>query len=64
MLEAPRLDNFNSVGIALVAPFSRGNVSIVSRDTNDHPIVNPNWLVDPNHQQVAIAGFKRARAIF
>ncbi len=29
-----------------------------------HPIVNPNWLTDPRDQEVAVAGFKRARAVF
>jgi choline dehydrogenase len=46
LLGAPRLDNFTAVCIALVAPSSRGNVSIVSQDTKDHPIVNPNWLTN------------------
>ncbi|KAI9712254.1 MAG: hypothetical protein M1828_001697 [Chrysothrix sp. TS-e1954] len=49
---------------ALVAPFSRGNVTISSNDTNDLPIVSPNWLSDTRDQEVAIAAFKRARQIF
>lgn len=53
----------NSIAI-LVAPFSRGNVTINSTDTAVNPIVNPNWLSDPRDQEVAIAGFKRARQIF
>ena len=61
---APDLKNYTAVCIALVAPFSRGNVSIVSNDTSVHPVVNPNWLSDPRDQEVAIAGFKRARAVF
>jgi choline dehydrogenase len=64
LLGAPRLDNFTAVCIALVSPFSRGNVTIMSQDTNDHPVVNPNWLTDLRDQQVAVAGFKRARAVF
>jgi choline dehydrogenase len=64
ILGAPRSDNFTAVCIALVSPFSRGNVTIMSGDTKDHPIVNPNWLTDPQDQLVAVAGFKRARAIF
>ena len=61
---APDLKNYTAVCIALVAPFSRGNVTIVSNDTAIHPVVNPNWLADPRDQEVAIAGFKRARAVF
>jgi len=61
---APDLKNHTSVCAAIVAPFSRGNVTIVSNDTNVHPIVNPNWLTDPRDQEVAVAAFKRARAVF
>lgn len=61
---APDLKNYTSMCIALVAPFSRGNVSIASKDTSVHPIVDPNWLTDSRDQEIAIAGFKRARAIF
>ena len=27
-------------------------------------MVNPNWLTDPRDQEIAVAGFKRARAVF
>lgn len=47
-----------------MSPFSRGNVTIGSSDTSDHLFVNPNWLADLRDQEVAVAGFKRARAIF
>ena len=61
---APDLKNYTAVCIATVAPFSRGTVTINSSDTNVHPVVNPNWLTDPRDQEVAVAGFKRARAVF
>ncbi|KAL9092387.1 MAG: hypothetical protein Q9159_000895, partial [Coniocarpon cinnabarinum] len=48
----------------LVAPLSRGNVTITSADTNVLPLVSPNWLTSPTDQQVAIATFKRARQAF
>lgn len=48
----------------LIAPLSRGNVSISSADMSDPPIINPNWLTDPVDQEVAIAAFKRGRAFF
>jgi len=47
ILGAPDIKNYTSVCVATVAPFSRGNVTIASNDTNIHPIVNPNWLTDP-----------------
>lgn len=48
----------------MIAPFSRGNVTITSNDTNVHPVVNPNWLDDARDREIAIAAFKRARAVF
>ncbi len=47
-----------------MAPFSRGNVTIASSDTADNPIISPNWLLDPRDQEIAVAGFKRARQVF
>lgn len=55
--------NYAATLPALVAPFSRGNVTIQSANTADNPIVNPNWLTDPRDQEVAVAAFKRARQI-
>ena len=50
--------------MALTHPFSRGNVTITSNDTSMHPIVSPNWLLDVRDQELALAGFKQARAVF
>ena len=49
---------------ALVAPTSRGNVSIVSADTEDLPLINPGWLTSKTDQEVAVAAYKRVRAVF
>ena len=59
-------DNRNYVSslAGIVAPFSRGNVTINSTDTAVNPLISPNWLLDPRDQEVAIAGFRRAREIF
>lgn len=59
-------DGYNYVTL-LVSPMalrSRGTVTIKSADTADLPIVDPNWLTDPIDQEVAVAGFKRARELF
>ncbi|GAP92978.1 putative choline dehydrogenase [Rosellinia necatrix] len=56
--------NYVSSSTALTNPFSRGNVTIVSNNTEDYPLVSPNWLLDPRDQEVAVAAFKRARAVF
>jgi choline dehydrogenase len=49
---------------ALVAPRSRGNVTISSASTLDLPAINPNWLTDPVDASVAVAAYKRVRAAF
>lgn len=46
-----------------VSPLSRGTVSIVSNDTSDLPVIDPNWLTSETDIQVAIQAFKRARAM-
>ncbi|KAK8039492.1 hypothetical protein PG993_007903 [Apiospora rasikravindrae] len=53
--------NYGSLCVALCAPRSRGSVIIASPDAAAHPLINPNFLVDPTDQAVAVAGFKRAR---
>lgn len=49
---------------ALVAPQSRGEVTINSTDVNVLPVVDPKWLTDPTDQSVAVAAYKRVRAAF
>ncbi|KAK4507783.1 hypothetical protein PRZ48_001518 [Zasmidium cellare] len=55
---------YASILMALVAPLSRGNVTISSADTSDLPVINPAWLTSSTDQQVAIAAYKRARQAF
>lgn len=50
-----------SINILGVAPLSRGNVTIDSTDTNDNPLISPNWLLSRTDQEVAVQGFKVAR---
>ncbi|CAI6339846.1 unnamed protein product [Periconia digitata] len=49
---------------ALVAPTSRGNITIQSRSTLIPPIINPNLLATKTDQEVALAMWKRNRAIW
>ncbi|KAI1081036.1 putative glucose-methanol-choline oxidoreductase [Whalleya microplaca] len=53
--------NYATLAISIVAPRSRGYVSIKSADTAVAPIINPNFLTDRTDIEVAIAGLKRAR---
>jgi choline dehydrogenase len=39
-------------------------VTIKSNSSSDNPLVNPRWLTDPRDQEVAVACFKEARAVF
>ncbi|KAK5991882.1 Patulin synthase [Cladobotryum mycophilum] len=49
---------------ALVAPLSRGNVTINSASMFDKPVINPNWLSSKGDQEVAVALLKRMREVW
>ena len=55
--------NYGVLFADLGAPLSRGNVTIVSADTTDLPIVNPNYLSSETDQEVAVQMFRRLRAL-
>ncbi|KAL8831535.1 MAG: hypothetical protein Q9191_000813 [Dirinaria sp. TL-2023a] len=56
--------NYATINPGLIAPLSRGNVTISSPDMEDPPVLNPNWLSDPTDQQLAIESFKRSRQVW
>lgn len=56
--------NYATINTGLVAPLSRGNVSISSSSMSDPPIINPNWLTDPTDQALAIQSLRRQREIW
>ena len=56
-------DNYASITMAVLTTTSRGTVTISSSDTEDNPIVNPNWLATRTDQEIAVQAFKRAREI-
>ena len=60
--EDPR-DGYNYATLvnALVAPLSRGNITIRSASMSDAPVINPNILSDKGDIELAIASFKRIR---
>jgi choline dehydrogenase len=45
----------------LMAPHSRGNISIVSSHMSDAPLINPNWLTAQADKDLLVAAFKRVR---
>jgi choline dehydrogenase-like flavoprotein len=55
---------YASLMAALVAPISRGTVTIASADTAVLPVIDPGFLSSPADQEVALAAFKRARDFF
>ena len=56
--------NYASIATALVAPLSRGNITINSTSMSDPPLINPNWLTDPADIELSIAAFKRQRQVW
>ncbi len=56
--------NYASLAASIVAPLSRGNLTIASADTATPPLINPNWLTHPADLAVAVAGFKRIRKLW
>lgn len=55
--------NFAGIAVLPMKPIARGNVTIISDDTNDNPVVNPAWFATETDKQVAIQGFRRAREL-
>lgn len=64
-ISAPR-DGYNYATIlaTLVAPSSRGNLSISSSRMSDQPLINPNWLTEQSDIELVISAFRRLRQIF
>lgn len=56
--------NYASVIAGLQAPLSRGSVTLKSGSVEDLPAIDPNWLTHPVDVEVALAAFKRARAVW
>jgi len=63
---ADPLDGYNYATMAssLIAPLSRGNVTIGTSSMVDAPLINPNWLTDPVDVELAIASLKRQRELW
>jgi choline dehydrogenase len=56
--------NYVFVEAALIAPLSRGSVSIASSDMKDPPLIDVGWLTNGTDVEVLVQGVKRARALF
>ena len=51
-------NQYASVAVSVITPMSRGNISISSADTADHPLINPQWLTHPTDKAVLVAAQK------
>jgi choline dehydrogenase len=56
--------SYATIFTALVAPLSRGSVTISSADGSVPPVIDPGFLTNVADQEVAVAGYKRSRAAF
>ncbi|KAI9647021.1 hypothetical protein NHQ30_005023 [Ciborinia camelliae] len=60
------MDGFNyaTMSLALVAPRSRGTVTITSPDTSVAPLIDPRWLTEQSDVDIMVAAVKRAREFY
>ena len=56
--------NYATVSAAVVAPSSRGTISLNSSSMVEAPLIDPQWLTHPADQALAVAGYKRVRQMF
>ncbi|KAL9601515.1 MAG: hypothetical protein Q9219_002467 [cf. Caloplaca sp. 3 TL-2023] len=56
--------NYATLNPGIIAPLSRGNITITSGEMTDPPVINPNWLTHPADQELAVQAFKRTREIW
>jgi len=56
-------ESFFSVTAALVAPVSRGNVTLATNNIQDGPLINLNYLGEKTDQNVALYAFRNLRKI-
>ncbi|KAJ9310265.1 CAZyme family AA3 [Paecilomyces variotii] len=56
--------NYATVNTALVAPLSRGTVTLTGPDMNTPPIIDPKWLSHPADLDLAVQSFKRQRQVW
>lgn len=53
-----------TIGVILLQPKSRGRITLSSADPTAPPVIDPNYLAEPEDLQVLIVGAKRAAEVF
>jgi len=65
---ARRAERIPGHGVTLLAcnvrPKSSGSVTLASANPKDAPVVDPNYLADPEDMEISVAGFKLIRHVF
>ena len=56
--------NYASTSAGIVAPLSRGTVTIQSNDTAVQPLIDPGWFTNSTDIEVAVQAVKRMREIW
>ncbi|ATZ47873.1 hypothetical protein BCIN_03g01540 [Botrytis cinerea B05.10] len=56
--------NYATLAIALVAPRSRGSLTITSADTNVAPLIDPGFLTEQSDVDIMVAAVKRVREFY
>jgi choline dehydrogenase-like flavoprotein len=59
----PTLGHGFSCHLCLLQPKSRGSVRLASNDVTAQPLIDPNFLADPDDMARMVSGFKQMRAI-
>ncbi|MEN8238818.1 MAG: GMC family oxidoreductase N-terminal domain-containing protein [Actinomycetota bacterium] len=53
-----------TIGVVLLQPVSRGSITLASSDPKDAPVIDPNYLADPQDLRRMIIGCRRAADVF
>ena len=56
--------NYATLNTALVAPLSRGSISLAGPDMTTPPLIDPQWLAHPVDMDLAIQAVRRQRQIW
>ena len=56
--------NYATIGTSIVAPLSRGSVTIASSRAADLPVIDPNFFAHPADAELAVAAVRRQREIW
>ncbi|PYH93811.1 GMC oxidoreductase [Aspergillus ellipticus CBS 707.79] len=55
---------YATINFAIIAPFSRGSISLAGPDMTTPPMIDPQWLADPTDMELMIEMVKRSRLIW